>query len=83
MKDDYTTNSHYLIHFSLNGWENVPFELGNDSVAPFCCRTRRHVVPGIAEPPEPGRRDGSPRAAHNPSAAARDLPLVPQDPLPV
>ena len=30
MKDDYTTNSHYLIltHFSLKGWENVLFELG-------------------------------------------------------
>ena len=28
---DYTTNSHYLayVHFSLQGWENVLFELGS------------------------------------------------------
>ena len=33
MKDDYTTNSHYITHtFSLKGWENVLFELGSERV---------------------------------------------------
>ena len=37
MKDDYTTNSHYLTYtFLLEGWENVPFELGSERVkGPF------------------------------------------------
>ena len=33
MKDDYTTNSHYLTDtFLLKGWENVLFELRNERV---------------------------------------------------
>ena len=32
MKDDYTTNSHYLINFYWKGWENVLFELGGERV---------------------------------------------------
>ena len=33
MKDDYTTNSHYLTHtFLLECWENVLFELGSERV---------------------------------------------------
>ena len=27
--DDYDTNSHYLAHFSIKGWENLLFELGS------------------------------------------------------
>ena len=27
MKNDYTTNSHWLIHFCLKGWENVQYFL--------------------------------------------------------
>ena len=32
MKDDYTTNSHYLINFSWKGCENVLFELGSERI---------------------------------------------------
>ena len=37
MKDDYTTNSHYLtLYISLmEGWENVAFDLGNERVNVF------------------------------------------------
>ena len=32
MKDDYTSNSHYLTHSSLKGWENALFELQSERV---------------------------------------------------
>ena len=32
MKDDYTTNSHYLTYTFLRGWENVLLELGSERV---------------------------------------------------
>ena len=33
MKDDRTTNSHYITYtFHLKGWENVLFELGSERV---------------------------------------------------
>ena len=42
MKDDYTTNSHYLIHL-LKSWENVLFELGSERVN----RGRKSEVKGL------------------------------------
>ena len=69
MKDDYPTNSHYVspIHFSLEGWENVLFELRSERVNQTA---NSEVVPAgftaapVARPP---------RAAPRPAVGAAPL----------
>ena len=48
MKDDYTSNSHYLTTFRLyGGWEDVLFELGDERVRRQPRRKSRAVTKRI------------------------------------